>query len=176
MQVLILGGARSGKSRYAELLAHRSQQEVIYFATATAGDKAMQERISHHQLNRPVHWQTIEEPLHLASRLQQHAAAKRLIIVDCLTLWLTNLFCMEEGRWLDYELTTLLSTVSSLPGDLILVSNEVGLGIVPMGELTRRYIDEAGRLHQRLASQLDTVLMMFAGLPHVLKGTIPWNG
>jgi len=97
MQALILGGARSGKSRYAEtLLAQQSEREVVYIATATAHDTEMHARIAHHRASRPAHWQTIEEPLALAAMLQQQAAAGRLLLVDCLTLWLTNLLCLDD--------------------------------------------------------------------------------
>ncbi len=172
MQTLILGGARSGKSRYAEQLAQQSGREVIYVATATADDAEMQTRIQHHQAQRPSHWLTLEEPLALANCLQNHAHPERLILVDCLTLWLTNLLCLEDTERLTQEQQLLLQTLPQLPGDLILVSNELGLGIVPLGELSRRYIDEAGRLHQQLAAQLDTAIFMIAGLPHILKGNI----
>lgn len=170
MQTLILGGARSGKSRYAETLAQQSGREVIYIATATAQDAEMQSRIAHHQASRPAHWQTIEEPLALATCLQQHAAPERLLLVDCLTLWLTNLLCAEDASRLQQETTQLLQRLPELPGDIIFVSNEVGLGIIPLGELTRRYVDEAGRLHQQLAAQMQRVVFMVAGLPHLLKG------
>lgn len=171
MQSLILGGARSGKSRYAETLAQQSGREVIYIATATAQDAEMQSRIAHHQASRPAHWQTIEEPLALATCLQQYAAPGRLLLVDCLTLWLTNLLCAEDASRLQAETNQLLRCLPALAGDIILVSNEVGLGVIPLGELTRRYVDEAGRLHQQLAAQVQCVVFMVAGLPHVLKGS-----
>ncbi len=172
MQALILGGARSGKSHYAERLAQQSGHEVIYIATAQARDAEMQERINHHRTTRPAHWQTVEEPLTLALALQNHAAPQRLLLVDCLTLWLTNLLCLEDVQHLQTETNALRETLPRLPGHIILVSNEVGLGIVPMGELTRRYVDEAGRLHQQLAAQVETVVLMVAGLPQVLKGNV----
>ncbi len=172
MQALILGGARSGKSRYAERLAQQSDHEVIYVATAQARDAEMQERITHHRATRPAHWQTLEEPLALALTLQNHAAPQRLLLVDCLTLWLTNLLCLEDVQRLQTETNALREILPRLPGHIILVSNEVGLGIVPMGELTRRYVDEAGRLHQQLAAQVETVVLMVAGLPQVLKGNV----
>lgn len=176
MQALILGGARSGKSRHAETLAQQSGREVVYIATATAHDAEMHARIAHHRASRPAHWQTIEEPLALATTLQQHAAPGRLLLVDCLTLWLTNLLCHEDPNRLPTETQALLACLPELPGDLLLVSNEVGLGIIPLGELTRRYVDHAGQLHQQLAAQLETVVFMMAGLPHPLKGIMPWNG
>lgn len=136
----------------------------------------MQARIAHHRASRPTHWQTLEEPLALAATLQQQAAPGRLLLVDCLTLWLTNLLCLEDERRLQTETDALLECLPTLPGDVILVSNEVGLGVVPLGALTRRYVDAAGRLHQQLAAQLETVMFMVAGLPHTLKGEISWNG
>ncbi len=178
MQALILGGARSGKSRYAETLAQQSGCEVVYIATATASadDAEMHARIAHHRASRPAHWQTLEEPLALAATLQQHAAPGRLLLVDCLTLWLTNLLCLEDTSRLHTETLALLECLPHLPGDTLLVSNEVGLGIVPLGELTRRYVDHAGQLHQQLAAQLAAVVFMVAGLPLPLKGVITWNG
>lgn len=173
MQALILGGARSGKSRYAETFAQQSGHAVVYIATATAQDAEMQARIAHHRTGRPAHWLTVEEPLALASTLHRHAAPRCLLLVDCLTLWLTNLLCLEDDEVrLQAETAALLQTLPHLPGDILLVSNEIGLGIVPLGELTRRYVDTAGRLHQQLAAQMETVVFMVAGLPHPLKGNL----
>jgi adenosylcobinamide kinase/adenosylcobinamide-phosphate guanylyltransferase len=176
VQTLILGGARSGKSGHAENIALQSGREIVYIATATAQDAEMQARIAHHRATRPTHWQTVEEPLALAACLQQYAAPNRLLLVDCLTLWLTNLLCLDDENRLQTETAHLLQCLPTLPGDIIFVSNEVGLGIVPLGALTRRYVDETGRLHQQLALQSDTVIFMVAGLPHVLKGALSWNG
>lgn len=172
MQTLILGGARSGKSRYAEQLALQSQKSVIYIATAQAHDAEMQTRIQHHQASRPAEWLTLEEPLSLATTLAAQAQPERILLVDCLTLWLTNLLCLEDSEQrLTSELNTLYAVLPQLSGELILVSNETGLGVVPLGELTRRYVDEAGRMHQRLAAQMQQVIFMIAGLPQVLKST-----
>ena len=172
MQTLILGGARSGKSRYAEQLALQSQKSVVYIATAQAQDAEMQTRIQHHQASRPAEWLTIEEPLSLAATLAAQAKPERILLVDCLTLWLTNLLCLEDSEQrLTNELNTLYAVLPQLSGELILVSNETGLGVVPLGELTRRYVDEAGRMHQRLAAQMQQVIFMIAGLPQVLKST-----
>ncbi|WGZ94629.1 MAG: bifunctional adenosylcobinamide kinase/adenosylcobinamide-phosphate guanylyltransferase [Candidatus Thiothrix putei] len=176
MQALILGGARSGKSRYAETLAQQSGRDVVYIATAQAHDAEMHSRIAHHRASRPAHWQTLEEPLALATTLQNHAVPGRLLLVDCLTLWLSNLLCLNDNDRLHTETSALLRCLPALPADILLVSNEVGLGIVPLGELTRRYVDHAGQLHQQLAAQLDTVIFMVAGLPQPLKGVISWNG
>lgn len=171
MQALILGGARSGKSAFAERVAKHSGQAVVYIATAQAHDHEMQQRIAHHRATRPAHWLTVEEPLALAACLQQYAAPERLLLVDCLTLWLTNLLCLDDEDHLQMEIQALLANLLHLPGDVLLVSNEIGLGIVPLGELTRRYVDTAGRLHQQLAAQLSHVTLLVAGLPQTLKGT-----
>ena len=172
MQTLILGGARSGKSRLAERLAKESGRQVTYIATASADDGEMAARIAHHRKRRPGHWATIEEPLALADVLRREARSDRLLLVDCLTLWLTNLLCAEDSGHLERETRALMDALEALPGELILVSNEVGLGVVPMGELSRRYVDEAGWLHQALAERMDRVVMTVAGLPHVLKGAL----
>jgi adenosylcobinamide kinase/adenosylcobinamide-phosphate guanylyltransferase len=112
----------------------------------------------------------IEEPLALAAALQRHAADNRCLLVDCLTLWLTNLLCVEEEQRLQTEVAALIKILPTLPGHLILVSNETGMGVVPLGELTRRYCDEAGRLHQALAATCNHVILTVAGLPLTLKG------
>lgn len=171
-RTLILGGVRSGKSAFAEALAQQSGQPVTYLATAQAGDAEMQARIHHHRASRPPHWHTIEEPLVLARRLTALAQPQALILVDCLTLWLTNLLLDNQPQRLAEETQRLLDIVPQLPGGLILVSNETGMGITPLGELTRRFGDEMGRLHQSLARTCDSVVLMVAGLPLMLKGTL----
>ena len=180
---LILGGARSGKSALAERLAAESGLAVTYIATAQAGDGEMAQRIAHHQARRPSNWGLVEEPLHLAAVLRAAAAPQRLLLVDCLTLWLSNLlFQGQAGRQaeageavdcalLERELAALNECLSTLPGRVILVSNEVGLGIIPLGAVTRLYVDEAGRLNQRIAALADRVTFVAAGLPLVLKNT-----
>lgn len=173
MRSLILGGARSGKSALAERLAGESGREVVYVATAQAGDAEMAARIAHHRARRPRRWQCVEEPLHLADVLREHARADRCVLVDCLTLWLSNLLGDADELCFERERDRLLHTLPSLQGDLLLVSNEVGLGVVPMGELTRRFVDEAGRLHQAIAAISERVVFVAAGLPLVLKGTLP---
>ncbi len=170
MQELILGGARSGKSALAEKLARESGLAVSYIATATAGDGEMARRIAHHRSWRPESWALVEEPLHLAEALRQHAAAGRCLLVDCLTLWLNNLLAEADEAVFRRERDALLATLPGLPGRILLVSNEVGLGIVPLGELSRRFCDEAGRLHQELAQVCDRVTFVAAGLPLILKG------
>ncbi|MDQ7996567.1 MAG: bifunctional adenosylcobinamide kinase/adenosylcobinamide-phosphate guanylyltransferase [Luteibacter sp.] len=173
MQTLILGGARSGKSALAERLASASGREVVYVATAQALDLEMAERIAHHRARRPASWTSVEEPLMLARVLREHAAEHRCVLVDCLTLWLSNLLGIDDGRHFGSEHEALLATVATLPGDILFVSNEVGLGVTPMGALSRRFVDEAGRLHQSLAQRCDRVLFTAAGLPLALKGTLP---
>ena len=167
-RTLVLGGARSGKSRYAETLAQDSGLAVTYIATASAGDAEMQARIQQHRDDRPAHWTTLEEPQALGAALRAQASVDRCVIVDCLTLWLSHLLCGDDAVY-RRERADLLSTLPTLPGPVVLVSNETGLGIVPMGELTRRYIDEAGRLHQQLAAQCEAVVFCVAGLPMILK-------
>jgi len=173
MPTLILGGARSGKSALAERLASASGREVVYLATAQAGDEEMARRIAHHRARRPVAWRCVEEPLALAAALQAQARADRCLLVDCLTLWLSNLLADGEAERFERERAALLAVLPALPGEIVLVSNEVGLGIVPLGELTRRFVDEAGRLHQALAASCERVLFVAAGLPLALKGTLP---
>ncbi len=168
MKQLILGGARSGKSALAEKLAADTGLPVIYIATATADDAEMQQRIDQHQQQRPAHWITIESPYELAETLQQQATSQRCILVDCLTLWLSNLLCRDENIQLSRE--SLLSVVAELPGEIIFVSNEVGLGITPMGRLSRQFVDESGWLHQSLTQQCDRVVFTVAGLPLIMKG------
>lgn len=173
MKTLILGGARSGKSALAERLANESGKHVVYIATAQALDGEMAERIAHHRARRAAHWHAIEEPLALAAALREHAAPDRLLLVDCLTLWLSNALGIDDGAHFAPEHAALLDTVNALQHDLVMVSNEVGLGITPLGELTRRFVDEAGRLHQSLAATCERVVFVAAGLPLVMKGTLP---
>ncbi|MBB2495146.1 bifunctional adenosylcobinamide kinase/adenosylcobinamide-phosphate guanylyltransferase [Aquipseudomonas ullengensis] len=170
MLELILGGARSGKSRLAEKLASDSGLAVTYIATSQALDGEMNQRIVHHRARRPADWGLVEEPLALLRVLHEQAAAERCLLVDCLTLWLTNLLMLEDEARLAAERDALLAGVAELPGRIILVSNETGLGVVPLGELTRRYVDEAGWLHQALAERSQRVLFCVAGLPMLLKG------
>ncbi len=143
---------------------------VLYVATATAGDRAMAERIAFHQSRRPDEWDLVEEPLALVKVLQDHARSDRCILVDCLTLWLTNTLLQDEGEHLKREVDALVELLPQLPGEIIFVSNEVGMGVVPMGELTRQFVDESGWMHQRIAAQCDRVILTVAGLPQVLKG------
>ncbi|WP_028621663.1 bifunctional adenosylcobinamide kinase/adenosylcobinamide-phosphate guanylyltransferase [Pseudomonas sp. Ant30-3] len=171
MLQLILGGARSGKSRLAEKLATDSQLKVTYIATSQPLDGEMNERIAHHRARRPADWLLIEEPVELARVLRENASAERCLLIDCLTLWLTNLLMLEDNDRLIAEREALLDGLASLPGEIIFVSNETGMGVVPLGELTRRYVDEAGWLHQALAERCQRVVLTVAGLPLTLKGS-----
>jgi adenosylcobinamide kinase/adenosylcobinamide-phosphate guanylyltransferase len=175
VKTLILGGVRSGKSRLAEQLARASGLDVSYIATATTGDEEMCRRIRAHQAQRPPSWMLVEEPRALASALRTHAAPDRCVLVDCLTLWLTNLLCTDDEAAFAAERRAVVKLLRYLPGHVILVSNETGMGVVPLGALTRRYCDEAGRLHQDLAPLCDRVILTVAGLPHVLKGDPLWT-
>ncbi len=182
MKELIVGGARSGKSRLAEAHAIESGLDVVYIATAHALDAEMERRVAHHRERRPAHWRCIESPLNLAQTLHANAAAGTCVLVDCLTLWLNNLFFAgkaaaqaEAGEAIDCDLLkgeteALLETLPALPGRIILVSNEVGWGIVPMHPISRLFADEQGRLNQRIAAVCDRVTLVAAGLPLALKG------
>lgn len=169
-KTLILGGVRSGKSRLAERLATESLLPVTYIATATIEDEEMLERIATHRVRRPDHWRVIEEPLQLASVLTQQANNDHCLLVDCLTLWLTNLLVHSDTSRFDTERTAFLKALPYLTGKLILVSNETNMGVTPMGELSRRYCDEAGKLHQEIAHHCEQVVLTVAGLPLMLKG------
>ncbi|CAI4201685.1 bifunctional adenosylcobinamide kinase/adenosylcobinamide-phosphate guanylyltransferase [Acinetobacter baumannii] len=170
MLQLILGGARSGKSRLAEQTAISMQLAVTYVATAQALDPEMQSRIVHHQNQRPAHWSLVEEPLFLAKTLQKIDRPNQIILVDCLTLWLTNLLLLEDQNIQQFECEQLLKILPTLESEVILVSNETGLGVVPLGEISRRFVDEAGRLHQALGQIADKVVFCVAGFPMILKG------
>ena len=182
-RTLVLGGARSGKSAFAERLALDSGKEIVYIATArnAGSDSEMNERISHHRARRPAHWTTVEQPMALAAELSRWCAPQRLVLVDCLTLWLSNLM-FEDGtlypdvgtialpqRFHD-ERADLLHALGQAGCDIVLVSNEVGMGIVPFGAISRCFADEAGRLNQAAAAICDRAVLLVAGLPLTLKG------
>ena len=179
MLELYLGGARSGKSRLAE--RHAQWQAVchnrrpIYVATALAGDREMAQRIAEHQRRRltstnKVSWRTVEQPKALADTLLELDDERHCIVVDCLTLWISNLLLEPtEQRWL-HEREKLLQCLPGLNSHIIFVSNEVGQGIVPANEISRRFVDDSGFLHQALARVCDRVVFMVAGLAQVLKG------
>jgi len=169
MKTLILGGVRSGKSRLAEQLARATGHPVLYIATATMGEDAeMQRRIRQHRARRPTDWITVEEPIAVGDVLRAQDSPPRCLVVECLTLWLTNLLCTAPDR-LASERRSLCDAVARAATDVILVGNETGLGVVPAGELSRRFLDEAGSLHQQLAAICDGVTLTVAGLPLELK-------
>lgn len=170
---LILGGARSGKSRHAEHSAlAQPADDFIYIATAQALDAEMSARIGHHRQTRDARWRTVEAPIHLAQALTDHSAARSAIVVDCLTLWMTNLLLAGDAT-LERERDALLGVIPALPGRVYLVSNETGMGIVPLDALTRRFVDETGRLHQQLGALCDRVTLLVAGIPVPVKHSPP---
>lgn len=169
MKTLIVGGVRSGKSRYAEQLATSHDGPISVIVTATAGDEEMAARIAAHRARRPPHWQVREEPIALGRALLETVRPGSAVIVDCLTLWLTNIMTQSDASLLERECEALLAAVQSASGRVILVSNDVGSGIVPVNELARRFADATGSLHQRLAQVCDRVVWMMAGLPLTLK-------
>ncbi len=166
---LILGGARSGKSRFAEGLAAESGLTKIYLATGQPGDGEMKDRIKQHQSRRGPDWQLIEEPTAVADAISRLADSSTCILVDCLTLWLTNLM-LADGD-IDQEISRLASAMGDLPAEcsVLLVSNEVGQGIVPVHKMGRDFRDHAGRLHQEVAAVVPHVWFVTAGLPQKLK-------
>lgn len=170
MKSLILGGMKSGKSRFAEQLASQLEQPVVYIATAQPWDDEMRERIRAHQTQRPSHWHTVEAPIYLAQALQRHDAPNHTLLVDCLTLWITQLLCHDNSALLAQELNAFQTLLPKLQANLILVSNETNMGIIPMDALSRRFCDTAGKLHQHLAPSMDSVVLTVAGLPLYVKG------
>lgn len=166
---LIIGGARSGKSKYAEELAAKNNLSVSYVATATALDSEMETRIEHHQARRPTHWLLHECPLELAELLKIEAQKDQTILVDCLTLWINNQLYKKPLQNFSLLFSELVDTVKESRAQIIFVANEVGLGIIPLGEITRQFVDEAGRLNQQLAQAANQVVFMVAGLPMILK-------
>jgi adenosylcobinamide kinase/adenosylcobinamide-phosphate guanylyltransferase len=164
----VLGGARSGKSAFSEGLIEASGMDAVYLATGRAWDNEMSARIAQHKERRAANWVTIEEPLDLVGALQKECSDTRAVLVDCLTLWLTNLIMAE--RDIQTETARLLAAIREIKGAVVLVSNEVGLGIVPENRLARAFRDHAGRLHQGVAAAAATVYFVAAGLPLKMKG------
>lgn len=168
---LVFGGARSGKSRFAETLVAdrlvRTGGEAVYVATAAAGDAEMAERITRHRADRDPAWRTVEEPLDLVSVLEREASDGRVVLVDCLTLWLSNV--MFADRDADAEIAALARSLPHLAGPVVLVSNETGLGIVPDNALSRAFRDLQGRLNQAVAAAAGRVVLVAAGQPLLLK-------
>jgi len=173
MKTLILGGVRSGKSRYAERIALESGLPVTCMVTAQPLDAEMAERIESHRTHRPAEWSVIEEPVHLAGALDRWKDAGGCLIIDCLTLWLTNLLCSGNRELLEQELARFLEIYPGLPGEIVVIGNETNMGVIPADEMSRRYCDLAGTLHQNIAGLSDRVVVTIAGLPQVLKDTPP---
>jgi len=173
MITLVLGGARSGKSQYAEQLGHdwltnNPSGERLYIATCQAFDDEMSNRINKHKEQRGNNWTTIEEPFQLADCLAREQDTSRFILIDCLTLWLTNHLLAEND--IDQKISGLCDALQTAEGDIVLVANEVGLGIVPANKLSRQFRDHAGICNQRVAEVADRVVFIAAGLPLVMKG------
>lgn len=178
---LVIGGARSGKSVHAEKLAAASGKQVVYIATAQAGDAEMAARIEHHRQRRQAGWTTVEEGIALGEAIAQWSAPDRVVMVDCLTVWLSNLLFSEQQEFPEVgeivapacfheERASLLQALQQAAGDVILVSNEVGMGVVPQGAVSRWFVDEAGRLNQAVAAVCERAVLVVAGLPLALKG------
>jgi len=177
----VFGGARSGKSAYAEQIAASSGKPVVYIATAQAGDGEMGQRIAHHRARRNEGWTTVEETMALGSALHQWSMPDNIVLIDCLTIWLSNLLFSQDQTFPEIgkidppacfhqEKEHFLTALDEVQGDLIVVSNEVGMGIVPQGAISRWFVDEAGRLNQAVAARCDRAVWVAAGLPLTLKG------
>jgi adenosylcobinamide kinase/adenosylcobinamide-phosphate guanylyltransferase len=167
---LVIGAARSGKSRYAESVARESGLTKLYLATARVLDEEMAARVTRHKLDRGVGWFTVEEPIALAEAVASRAAPDRIILVDCLTLWLTNL--MLEGEDIAGHVAALATALERARGPVVLVSNEVGGGIVPDNAMAREFRDLQGRLNQDMAALASHVTLVVAGIPLAIKGSV----
>ena len=169
--IFITGGCRSGKSRYALDYANRHFSKKLFLATSEALDEEMAQRIENHKKVRGPEWQTIEEPVEIVNKIKEHGGDGKIILIDCLTLWLYNLLMRwgDDSKILN-ETDKLINVIKQNPASFILVSNEVGMGIVPADPLSRRYRDLLGTMNQRIAQALDTVIFMVSGIPLFLKG------
>ena len=169
--IFITGGCRSGKSRYALDYANRHFSKKLFLATSEALDEEMAQRIENHKKVRGPEWQTIEEPVEIVNKIKEHGGDGKIILIDCLTLWLYNLLMRwgDDSKILN-ETDKLINVIKQNPASFILVSNEVGLGIVPADPLSRRYRDLLGTMNQRIAEALNTVIFMVSGIPLFLKG------
>jgi adenosylcobinamide kinase/adenosylcobinamide-phosphate guanylyltransferase len=168
--VLALGGQRSGKSAWAEARIAATGLHPVYVATAEAEDDEMRARIAHHRARRGEAWRLVEAPLDLAAAIRTASAPECAVLVDCLTLWLTNLMVAE--RDLAPAVDELQAALAARRGPVVLVSNEVGSGVIPMNAMARRFVDEAGRLHQRLAASATEVVLVTAGIVRTLKSVV----
>jgi len=167
----VIGGCRSGKSGHAQALAEEIEGKKLYLATCVPHDEEMQERIRRHQAQRDAQWETLEEPVGLAAAIADHSGDYNVILVDCLTLWTSNLLLSPDtAPDLDTACGALVQSLRKARCPVILVSNEVGTGIVPENELARRYRDEAGLINQQIAAAADRVVWMVAGIPVTIKG------
>lgn len=164
---LVLGGARSGKSRYAEDLVLKLRPPWVYVATAEALDEEMRLRIAEHAARRGEGWQTVEAPIELHAAIMAHGSAGKVLLVDCLTLWLSNI--MLSGKSMPDECSRLCAALSAAKGPIVVVSNELGLGLVPETKLGRDFRDAQGRLNAEVAALADHVVFMAAGLPLIMK-------
>jgi adenosylcobinamide kinase/adenosylcobinamide-phosphate guanylyltransferase len=171
----ITGGARSGKSRFAQMLAETCPGDLLYVATAGVHDEEMASRVERHRLARGERWTTLEEPLALSERLPSAAAGKGAVLLDCVTLWLTNLLfsCNEEEARVLAEVDRFFSVLPGLTATLFVVSNELGMGVVPANPLARKFRDLAGDVNQRLAAVADEAWLVVSGLPLRIKSSPP---
>lgn len=167
---MVLGGASSGKSALAERLVKSQQGRHVYLASATASDPEMVSKIERHRTTRGPDWHTVEAPLNVANALENLSSGD-VALFDCATLWLSN--HMFENSDIDAETSRLLAVINSCPAPVVIVSNELGQGIVPDNRLARQFRDTQGKLNQQIATQADLVIMVAAGLPMVLKGQLP---
>ena len=168
---LVLGGARSGKSAFAETLAHDSREQCVYVATAERMDDEMAARIETHRARRGTDWRTVEAPSELAEAIRRESTPRACLLVDCLTVWLGNL--VHRGHDVDTAREALLESLATVPGPVVLVANEVGLGIVPDNAMARAFRDHAGRLNQAVAAVAGRVYFVVAGIPMTMKGAPP---
>ncbi len=173
LSILVIGGARSGKSKYALNLCNKiDKKKYIFLATAQALDKEMEKKIKKHKNERGSKWITIEEPVNIVDRIKEEDNINTIILLDCITLWINNLF-MKRKYTIEKEISNLLKVISKIKGDIVIVSNEVGMGIVPNNQLTRKYRDILGYANQHLAYCVNRVVFMVAGIPIIIKSDFP---